>query len=74
MHISNKYPKTVSIGYHREDGDFRLLATLSRVDDDMTAAQFRTLILSTVEYLKITVSNSVEYLVREDAPDYITLQ
>lgn len=32
--------KTVSIGYHREDGDFAVLATLNNNDGHMTDEDF----------------------------------
>lgn len=64
--------KTATIGYKREDGSFRILATLNNNDDDIPQETFNHLI----EYIKNKISfdfSDVEVLEREDAPDYIDL-
>lgn len=38
MNAENKPAKTVSIGFHRDDGDFQLLATLNNNDDLLQAS------------------------------------
>ncbi|MCA3176429.1 MAG: hypothetical protein ING36_13005 [Burkholderiales bacterium] len=41
MNAENKPAKTVSIGFHRDDGDFQLLATLNN-NDDLLQARLQT--------------------------------
>jgi len=65
---------TASIGYFREDGDFRLLATLSNIDDDIETDAFLTLVKHTVNtYKRLLDDDSVIALARQDADDYLTI-
>lgn len=65
--------QTASIGYHREDGDFRLLATVSNIDDELNTKQFEALVTSTANRFK-ALGIPVVVLDRQDAPDYIDLE
>jgi hypothetical protein len=66
---------TYTIGYHRDDGDFAVLATLNNNDGHMGDTSFADL-LETVRFqlachLQPTPIVSIE---RQDAPDYITIE
>jgi hypothetical protein len=66
---------TYTIGYHRDDGDFAVLATLNNNDGHMGDPSFADL-LETVRFqlacrLQPTPIVSIE---RQDAPDYITIE
>jgi hypothetical protein len=65
---------TVSIGFHREDGDFQLLATLNNNDRILSDESFESLIDLVRDTLAVEIGEAVEYLVRQDAPDYITTE
>lgn len=67
--------KTVSIGYHRDDGDFAVLATLNNNDELIGANVFAQL----AGHLRFLLSYELEgdlvleIVERQDAPDYVTL-
>lgn len=68
-------PSTVSIGFHREDGDFQLLATLNNNDGLMGQTSFDSLI-ETVRFNLACMLQPTPIVVieRQDAPDYITTE
>jgi hypothetical protein len=63
--------KTVSIGFHREDGDFAILATLNNNDNHIDDDIFNEL----VKLMTMTLGHATERhlvaLERQDAPDYV---
>lgn len=65
-------PKTVAIGYYREDGDFAILSTVNNNDDHLSVEDFMAL----VQYITDTISVAVEwYIIAVDidiVPDYVT--
>jgi hypothetical protein len=65
---------TYTIGYHREDGDFAILATLNNNDGHMGHNTFADLVERTrfqiANFMQPTPIVSIE---RQDAPDYIDL-
>ena len=65
--------KTVSIGYHREDGDFAVLATLNNNDDFMSDEEFKEVVDSLAAKLR-AVGLRIEILERQDTPDYVTIE
>jgi hypothetical protein len=65
--------KTVSIGYHREDGDFAVLATLNNNDDFMSDEEFKEVVDSLAAKLR-AVGLRIEILERQDAPDYVEVE
>jgi hypothetical protein len=66
--------KTVSIGFHREDGDLALVATLNNLDEHMSDDEFKTLVKAVAAYIELmSKRNDVVVLEREDAPDYVTI-
>jgi len=65
--------RTVSIGYHREDGDFAVLATLNNNDDFMSDEQFKEVVDSLAAKLR-AVGLRIEILERQDTPDYVTIE
>jgi hypothetical protein len=65
--------KTVSIGYHREDGDFAVLATLNNNDDFMSNEEFGDVVDSLAAKLR-AVGLNITVLERQDAPDYVTIE
>jgi hypothetical protein len=66
--------KTVSIGFHREDGDLALVATLNNLDEHMSDDEFKTLVKAVAAYIELmSKRNDVVILEREDAPDYVTI-
>jgi hypothetical protein len=66
---------TYTIGYHREDGDFAILATLNNNDGGMGNSTFADLVERTrfqiANFMQPTPIVSIE---RQDAPDYITIE
>ena len=66
--------KTVSIGYHREDGDFAVLATLNNNDGLIGEDLFAYLANGLCEALTGEIGELVEILERQDAPDYVTTE
>jgi hypothetical protein len=66
---------TYTIGYHREDGDFAILATLNNNDGHMGQGAFLGLLEQTrnqiASFMPYTPIVSIE---RQDAPDYITIE
>jgi hypothetical protein len=66
--------KTVSIGFHREDGDLALVATLNNLDEHMSDDEFKTLVKAVAAYIELmSKRNDVVVLEREDGPDYVTI-
>ncbi len=73
--------QTASIGYYRDDGDFRLLATLSNIDDELPEGKFKLITenLANVYRRSHEVGQGrhkldIVILDRQDAPDYIDLE
>ena len=67
--------KTVSIGYHREDGDFAVLATLNNNDGHIPEEDFTYAWEQLLFALEIAVRNqSLVILERQDTPDYVTIE
>jgi hypothetical protein len=62
---------TVSLGYHREDGDFAVLATLNNNDDYMSDEEFTEVVDSLAEKLWAVTRLYITVLERQDAPDYV---
>ena len=63
--------KTVSLGYHREDGDFAVLATLNNNDDFMSDEEFTEVVDLLAEKLWAVTRLYITVLERQDAPDYV---
>ena len=63
--------KTVSLGYHREDGDFAVLATLNNNDDYMSDEEFTEVVDLLAEKLWAVTRLYITVLERQDAPDYV---
>jgi len=66
--------KTVSIGYHREDGDFAVLATLNNNDEHMSDNAFGDLVDYVASKLYRKLLCKMVVLKRQDAPDYVTIE
>jgi hypothetical protein len=66
--------KTVSIGYHREDGDFAVLATLNNNDDFMSDEEFKEVVDSLAAKLRAVTRLYITVLERQDAPDYVEVE
>ena len=66
--------KTVSLGYHREDGDFAVLATLNNNDDFMSDEEFTEVVNSLAENLWAVTRLYITVLERQDAPDYVEVE
>ncbi len=65
---------TVSIGYHRMDGDFALLATLNNKDEDMPEEVFAGIVVElTMRLQGYMPEHDIVALERDDAPDYVEL-
>ena len=65
--------KTVSIGIMRDDGDFAVLATLNNNDEHLTQPEFDRLVSDTVNFLNERITDVVQAVERQDAPDYVDL-
>jgi hypothetical protein len=69
---------TVAIGFHRDDGDFQLLATLNNNDELIAADRFTDIVHFVRDQLQDALSSGGEYtlavLERQDAPDYVVLE
>lgn len=76
--MRDRFIETVSIGFHREDGDFQIMATLNNKDGLVSATYFERLCRRLAEDLGDDLhGGSGEPLVileREDAPDYVDSQ
>jgi hypothetical protein len=70
-------PSTAAIGFHRDDGDFQLLATLNNNDELIAPERFAGLVGFFLQLLQDAVSAQGEHTLmvieRQDAPDYVTL-
>jgi len=72
--------KTVSIGYTRDDGDFRILATINNNDEEFTSHEFAAIVADIAKLLQDTHRDDMgeipmlETVARQDAPDYVTLE
>lgn len=66
--------KTVSIGIMRDDGDFAILATLNNNDGYLTQREFDRLVEDTVNYLNERITDVVQYIERQDTPDYVSIE
>ncbi|HZU34745.1 MAG TPA: hypothetical protein VFA18_02480 [Gemmataceae bacterium] len=68
---------TAAIGFHRDDGDFQLLATLNNNDELIAPHRFTDIAHSLRDDLQQALSNQAEptlvVLDRQDSPDYVTL-
>jgi hypothetical protein len=63
--------KTVSIGFHRENGDFAILATLNNNDNHINAEIFNELVKLMTMTLEHATERRVVALERQDAPDHV---
>jgi hypothetical protein len=63
----------VTIGYIREDGDLRILATHSNIDEELSAEAFAELVGNTVALYEREYDENIIVLQREDTPDYCDL-
>lgn len=70
-----QYP-TLSIGYERDDGDFRVLATMNNNDNEFTPKQWEKIVAKLMKGLYAYAPEGVtlQVLWREDAPDYVELE
>lgn len=72
--------RTVSIGYVREDGDFRLLATLSNIDEEYDNTIFDNMVNNLRDCLDSYRADNpystdkIIVLERQDADDYVNLE
>jgi len=66
--------ETVSIGYHREDGDFAVLATLNNNDGHMSDNAFGELVGYVASKLCRQLVCEMVVLERQDAPDYVEVE
>ena len=66
--------KTVSIGYHREDGDFAVLATLNNNDRHLTVEDFEGLVCDVASKLCRQLVCEMVVLERQDTPDYVIIE
>ena len=66
--------KTVSIGIMRDDGDFAILATLNNNDERLTPELFDQLTRGITATLARTTGEFVQYIERQDTPDYVNLE
>ncbi len=68
---------TAAIGFHRDDGDFQLLAALNNNDELIAPEQFTDIVHHLRDHLQNALSVQGEYTFtvfeRQDAPDYVTL-
>jgi hypothetical protein len=65
--------QTVSIGYEREDGDFRIIATLNNNEELAEEADWNAAIAAIVSILSRVTDSNLTVLEREDAPDFVNL-
>lgn len=68
-----------SIGYTRDDGDFRILATLNNIDSEFDDDLFNDAIGAVRDLLQTRLNEAsdgveLEILERQDAPDFVILQ
>ena len=65
-----------SIGYHRNDGDFQILATLNNNDELMTRTQFEALKEPLINrlYDALGADDVIVCLKRQDTPDYAIIE
>lgn len=66
--------KTVSIGYHRDDGDFAILATLNNNDEHIPEEDFANICKSLHVALETSGHYDIVILERQDTPDYVTIE
>lgn len=66
--------KTVSIGYHREDGDFAVLATLNNNDGHIPDEKFGELVGEVASKLCRQLVCEMVVLERQDTPDYVEVE
>ncbi len=67
-----------SVGFHRDDGDFAILATFNNNDELFTDKDFETIVFGVKALLRGTLladgrADDCIVLERQDAPDYVTL-
>ena len=66
-------PRSVSIGFVRNDGDVQLLATHNNVDELLSPDCFMELISNTVGlYERTGIDKNIKVWFRFDAPDYLS--
>lgn len=71
--------KTVSIGYIRDDDEFRILATLNNIDDELSTDLFADAIRAVRDLLQTRLHTddgtapTLIVLERQDTPDYVVL-
>ena len=62
---------TVSIGIRREEGEFFILATLNNNDRFLSDSEFGQLIQDTRNWLNDRITDCVQVIERQDAPDSV---
>lgn len=62
---------TASLGIMREDGDFAILATFNNNDCNLSDKAFEELVHDTCNWLNSRITDVVQVLERQDAPDYV---
>jgi hypothetical protein len=65
--------KTVSIGIKRDDGDLSILATFNNNDEYLSDKHFDCLINDVLSYMNEKITDVVQAIERQDAPDYVEL-
>jgi len=72
------YLQTASIGYTRDDGDFRILATMSNMDEEFMPDVFDGLVAQVKANFEIALgdfgNDTIKVLERQDTPDYVILE
>lgn len=63
--------QTYTIGYHRADGDFTIVATLN--NNAGSIHEFNKTVQAVFNTLQLRTGETLELLVRQDTPDCITL-
>lgn len=68
---------TAAIGFHCDDGDFRLLATLNNNDELIPPDAFTGIVQFLCDQLQDALSfhgeHTLTVLERQDSPDYVTI-
>jgi hypothetical protein len=63
---------TVSIGIMRDDGEFAILATLNNNDGHLSDALFAKQVIDLTNWYNEQVTDTVQAIARQDAPDYVS--
>jgi hypothetical protein len=66
---------TYTIGFHRtDDNDFQILATINNNDEVLSRHEFNDISQTLVTMLQAATDEEIIALVRQDTPDYVTLE